>query len=47
MTQSVIPVGAVLFIVAELLNLPVRLREAKGEAPPPSDVAKASKELAH
>ncbi|MFL5422491.1 MAG: TRAP transporter small permease subunit, partial [Myxococcales bacterium] len=47
LTQSVIPIGAVLFIVAELLNLPVRLREAKGEAAPPSDVAKASKELAH
>jgi hypothetical protein len=43
----VIPVGAVLFIVAELLNLPGRIREAKGEAAPPSDVEKASKELAH
>ena len=47
LTQSVIPIGAVLFIFAELLNLPERLREARGEAAPPSDVAKASKELAH
>ena len=47
LTQSVIPIGAVLFIVAELLNLPERLREARGEAAPPSDVEKASKELAH
>jgi TRAP-type C4-dicarboxylate transport system permease small subunit len=47
LTQSVIPVGAVLFIVAELLNLPERLREAKGEALPPSDIEKTSKELAH
>jgi TRAP-type C4-dicarboxylate transport system permease small subunit len=46
-TQSVIPIGAVLFVVAELLNLPVRIREARGEAAPPSDVEKASKELAH
>jgi TRAP-type C4-dicarboxylate transport system permease small subunit len=46
-TQSVIPVGAVLFILAELLNLPERIREARGEAAPPSDVDKASKELAH
>ncbi|TMB29359.1 MAG: TRAP transporter small permease subunit [Deltaproteobacteria bacterium] len=47
LTQSVIPVGAVLFIVAELLTLPERIREARGEAAPPSDVDKASKELAH
>jgi TRAP-type C4-dicarboxylate transport system permease small subunit len=47
LTQSVIPIGAVLFIVAELLNLPERLREARGEAPPPSDIEKTSKELAH
>jgi len=47
LTQSVIPIGSVLFIVAELLNLPERIREARGEAAPPSDVDKASKELAH
>ena len=47
LTQSVIPVGAVLFIIAELLTLPERIREAKGEAPPPSDIEKTSKELAH
>jgi TRAP-type C4-dicarboxylate transport system permease small subunit len=47
LTQSVIPIGAVLFVVAELLNLPERIREARGELAPPSDVAKASKELAH
>jgi TRAP-type C4-dicarboxylate transport system permease small subunit len=47
LTQSVIPVGAVLFIIAELLNLPGRIGEAKGEVAPPSDVAKAAKELAH
>ncbi len=29
-TQSVIPIGAVLFILAELLNLPIVLREARG-----------------
>jgi TRAP-type C4-dicarboxylate transport system permease small subunit len=46
-TQSVIPIGAVLFIIAELLTLPARIREAKGEAAPPSDIDKASKELAH
>jgi TRAP-type C4-dicarboxylate transport system permease small subunit len=47
LTQSVIPIGAVLFIVAELFNLPGRIREAKGEAAPPSDADKAAKELAH
>lgn len=47
LTQSVIPIGAVLFIIAELLTFPDRLREAKGEAAPPSDVDKAAKELAH
>jgi TRAP-type C4-dicarboxylate transport system permease small subunit len=29
-TQSAVPIGAVLFIVAELLRLPQRLREARG-----------------
>jgi len=31
-TQSVIPVGAVLFVIAELLNLPQIMREASGRA---------------
>ena len=46
-TQSVIPIGAVLFVIAELLNLPERVREARGDVPPPSDIEKTSKELAH
>ena len=29
-TQSVIPIGAVLFVLAELFNLPIVLREARG-----------------
>ena len=29
-TQSVIPIGAVLFIIAELLSLPELLRQARG-----------------
>lgn len=32
-TQSVIPIGAVLFIIAELFNLPRVLREARGLVP--------------
>lgn len=31
-TQSVIPIGAVLFVIAEILNLPQVLREASGRA---------------
>ena len=31
-TQSVIPIGAILFVIAELLNLPQILREATGHA---------------
>jgi TRAP-type C4-dicarboxylate transport system permease small subunit len=31
LTQSVIPVGAILFIVAQLLSLPEVLRQARGE----------------
>lgn len=34
-TQSVIPIGAVLFIIAELVNLPVVLREARMPAASP------------
>jgi TRAP-type C4-dicarboxylate transport system permease small subunit len=30
-TQSVIPIGAVLFVLAELFNLPIVLREARGQ----------------
>ena len=33
-TQSVIPIGAVLFIIAELLNLPDRIRNARGKIAP-------------
>jgi len=33
LTQSVIPIGAVLFVIAELLNLPQIWREASGRAP--------------
>lgn len=31
-TQSVIPIGAILFVIAQLLNLPQVLREASGRA---------------
>ena len=34
-TQSVIPIGAVLFVIAELFNLPIVLREARGQAGAP------------
>lgn len=34
LTQSVIPVGAVLFVVAELLSLPLILRRPDADAPP-------------
>jgi len=33
LTQSVIPIGAVLFVIAEVLNLPQIWREATGRAP--------------
>jgi hypothetical protein len=32
-TQSVIPIGAVLFIIAELLNFPTIIKEARDGAP--------------
>lgn len=32
LTQSVIPIGAILFVIAEVLNLPQILREATGQA---------------
>ena len=34
-TQSVIPIGAILFVIAELFNLPIVLREARGLADTP------------
>ncbi|MEX0759694.1 MAG: TRAP transporter small permease subunit [Tistlia sp.] len=33
-TQSVIPIGAALFLLAELMTLPERIREARHGAPP-------------
>jgi TRAP-type C4-dicarboxylate transport system permease small subunit len=36
LTQSVIPIGAVLFIVAQLLSLPEVLRRARESAPSPA-----------
>lgn len=44
-TQSAIPIGAALFVIAELLNLPVILREALEGRPPPTetDVAETSR----
>ena len=33
LTQSVIPIGAVLFIIAEFLNLPTMIKEAREGAP--------------
>jgi TRAP-type C4-dicarboxylate transport system permease small subunit len=35
-TQSVIPIGAILFVLAELFNLPIVLREARGLEDPPA-----------
>jgi TRAP-type C4-dicarboxylate transport system permease small subunit len=47
-TQSVIPIGAALFVVAELLNLPGQIAWARGRpaAPPPTSTD-AAKELSH
>lgn len=36
-TQSTIPIGAALYVIAELLNLPAILREAWEGRPPPSE----------
>lgn len=36
-TQSVIPIAASLFVIAELLNLPVILNEARTGRPPPTE----------
>jgi TRAP-type C4-dicarboxylate transport system permease small subunit len=35
-TQSVIPIGAILFVLAELFNLPIALREARGQEDTPA-----------
>jgi TRAP-type C4-dicarboxylate transport system permease small subunit len=45
-TQSVIPIGAVLFVIAELLNVPDQIAWARGRpAAPPPISTDASKEL--
>ena len=44
LTQSVIPIGAVLFIIAELLNLPEQLRWTTGK---PVAMPVAAQELTH
>ena len=46
-TQSVIPIGAALFVVAELLNLPGQIAWARGRAPGAGSSADAAKELSH
>jgi len=47
-TQSVIPVGAALFVLAELLNLPDHIAWAQGKAGAPAGGAsEAAKELSH
>jgi TRAP-type C4-dicarboxylate transport system permease small subunit len=47
LTQSVIPIGAVLFVVAELLNLPDRLSWAQGRNVVVSPQQDTAKELSH
>ena len=48
LTQSVIPIGAVLFVIAELLNLPGQIAWARGRPAAPSPTSTdASKELIH
>jgi TRAP-type C4-dicarboxylate transport system permease small subunit len=46
LTQSAIPIGAALFVLAELLKLPERIDWARGERPPPAQ-PEAAKELSH
>jgi TRAP-type C4-dicarboxylate transport system permease small subunit len=47
-TQSVIPIGAALFVLAELLNLPDQIAWARGRGPKPGGgAADAAKELSH
>jgi len=45
-TQSVIPIGAVLFVAAELLNLPDRIAWAQGK-PAQGEAPAAATELSH
>jgi len=47
LTQSVIPIGAALFVVAELLNLPDRLSWAMGRNVVVSPQQDTAKELSH
>jgi len=47
LTQSVIPIGAALFVVAELLNLPDRVAWAEGGKVVVSAQQDAAKELSH
>ena len=46
LTQSVIPVGAALFIIAQLLSLPEVLRRAREGAPSPGEVTAVVEERA-
>jgi TRAP-type C4-dicarboxylate transport system permease small subunit len=47
-TQSVIPIGAALFVLAELVNLPDQIAWARGRPSKPGDAAAdAAKELSH
>jgi TRAP-type C4-dicarboxylate transport system permease small subunit len=46
LTQSVIPIGAVLFIIAQLLSLPEVLRRARAGAPSPGHEAELVEEHA-
>jgi len=46
-TQSAIPIGAALFVLAELLKLPERIDWARGGRPPPAAQPEAAKELSH
>jgi len=47
LTQSVMPVGAVLFMIAEALNLPDRIAWAKGRPVETSPSADVKKEVTH
>jgi TRAP-type C4-dicarboxylate transport system permease small subunit len=46
-TQSAIPIGAALFVLAELLKLPERIDWARGVRPPAAAQPEAAKELSH
>ena len=47
LTQSVIPIGAALFILAEMLNLPDRLDWARGRTAAAAPEQGVEKELSH